>query len=369
MSNTTEVQAALDAARAAAEAGDMATAGGRLREAAQLQERALGPLHPELAETLNNLAIVSERQGDTAGAERCYRRAAEIAAVALPASHPFVTTSRDNLRAFCEANGLPVAVPGPQPAPAVPTAMPRPAPPAPRSSMAAPASAAAPQSTPARTSGAARPSTAAQIPAAAQPSNSRTMMIGTALAIVALLAIVVFVLRRPGSEPVSPSGSESLAPAPAQVETPPPAETVPGPPAAVEPPSAPVASPPRAARPAAPAVRAPSSSSAVVEAKLCLSLARRSVEWRCEEPGATVGAGVVYFYTRIRSPRNTTVSHRWYEGDRLRQAVDLEISANPGSGYRTFSQLTMPNGGAGDWRVELRSADGSLLRELRFVVR
>jgi hypothetical protein len=58
--------------------------------------------------------------------------------------------------------------------------------------------------------------------------------------------------------------------------------------------------------------------------------------------------------------------HRWYRGGTLRQSVMLTIQANPTEGYRTYSRLTVD---AGDWRLEVRSADGSLLYEQRFAVR
>jgi hypothetical protein len=341
MSDSTEVQAALDAARAAAEAGDVPTAEARLREAAELQERTLGPRHADLAETLNNLAIVAERQGNTAEAERCYRRAADIAAVALPASHPFVTTSRDNLRAFCEANGLPAAEPKPKPAASAPPKKPV---------------------VPPRPAAVASPPTAPP-----QPPNSRGLMLGAGL--LALTVVVLLVMLWRPAEPDSPDVVQAPAPAPA-VEAAPPAEPeAAAPTPVVEAPPPPVPAPFPLAQPAAPTPSAPRSSSAVVEAKLCLSLSRRTAEWQCEEPGATVSSGTVVFYTRVRSPRDTTLSHRWYQGDRLRQDVELEIGANPSSGYRTFSQLTVPAGAGGTWRVELRGADGALLHEVTFVVR
>jgi DUF2914 family protein len=49
--------------------------------------------------------------------------------------------------------------------------------------------------------------------------------------------------------------------------------------------------------------------------------------------------------------------------------VQLRIQANPGVGYRTYSRNTISNERAGDWRVELRSADGAVLHEERFTVR
>ena len=72
------------------------------------------------------------------------------------------------------------------------------------------------------------------------------------------------------------------------------------------------------------------------------------------------------FYTRVRSPRETAVVHRWYHGGTLRQSKMLKIQPNTTEGYRTYSRLTVDDG---DWRLEVRSADGSLLHERRFAVR
>ena len=76
----------------------------------------------------------------------------------------------------------------------------------------------------------------------------------------------------------------------------------------------------------------------------------------------------MFFYTRVKSATATTIEHRWYQGDRLRQAMRLRIQANPGAGYRTYSRNTITSERAGNWRVELRSADGAVLHEERFTV-
>jgi hypothetical protein len=76
----------------------------------------------------------------------------------------------------------------------------------------------------------------------------------------------------------------------------------------------------------------------------------------------------MYFYTRVASPRDTTIEHRWYRGDRLHQRVQLRIRPNP-SGYRTYSRTTINADRSGTWRVELRSADGQLLQEETFTVK
>jgi hypothetical protein len=53
----------------------------------------------------------------------------------------------------------------------------------------------------------------------------------------------------------------------------------------------------------------------------------------------------------------------------LRKAVELQIRANPSNGYRTYSRFRVDQQSPGDWRVELRTRDGILLREERFIVR
>ena len=79
--------------------------------------------------------------------------------------------------------------------------------------------------------------------------------------------------------------------------------------------------------------------------------------------------GPLFFYTQIKSPSATTIQHRWYQGNHLRQAVDLRIEANQSAGYRTFSRYLMQLDSGGNWRVEVRSQDGALLDEERFEVR
>ena len=77
----------------------------------------------------------------------------------------------------------------------------------------------------------------------------------------------------------------------------------------------------------------------------------------------------MFFYTQVKSATATTIEHRWYQGNRMRRVVQLRIEASPGTGYRTYSRNTISSERAGDWRVELRSADGTVLHEERFTVR
>jgi Protein of unknown function (DUF2914) len=103
----------------------------------------------------------------------------------------------------------------------------------------------------------------------------------------------------------------------------------------------------------------------VVTAQLCTALR----DWRCKAADSQVPAGPMYFYTQVKSATATTIEHRWYQGNRMRRVVQLRIEANPGTGYRTYSRNTISSEPAGDWRVELRSADGTVLHEERFTVR
>ena len=354
MPDIPEVQSLLDDAAAAAQAGDFHTAEARLRDAADRQERTLGPAHADLANTLNNLAIACEATGKTADAEGCYRRAYEIASVALAPDHPFVTTSRNNLHEFCRARGLPIDVPKPAPPPPPPPAPPpavvktEPGPPPP---------------VPARALARDQPAAASRETA---PPRFGRVAIAVAIAGVVLLAILL--LTRPWSASNDSTDASPATAASSPVETPGPvprvAEQGPPPPSAAET-TAPEA---RRSAPAAATGTGPASS-AVAVAELCRTLSRNAATWTCGPPDSPVSPGRLAFYTRVRSRRATTVQHRWYEGDRLRQSVDLRILANATAGYRTYSRFTIPAGSAGAWRVELRGADGALLHETRFVVR
>ena len=101
----------VEQAERAAIAGDLAAADELLRAAARMQEAELGPVHPDLTSTLNNLAIVAEKRGRLGDAETFYRRSAAIASASFPPDHPTVADTRKNLEDFCRERGLPIAPP------------------------------------------------------------------------------------------------------------------------------------------------------------------------------------------------------------------------------------------------------------------
>ena len=398
MPETREPQSVIDAAEQAASAGDYASAEQLLREAALLQEASLGPLHPDLANTLNNLGVVCEITEKPDDAEDCFRRACAIASAALEPDHPFVATSRKNLEDFCAARGKAVDSPEPSPvnAPAVsPSVDPG-------------AAAIADDREPPATDSDERPTLRLSYdesrPVESRPSSeesrsvesrrsSRPLAIGALIAGALILTFIATFTWLRSSPKVEPSpASPSVSPGPATTAASPPsgpiapdaakeAGTDKGTPATAGPktdvtPSTPAAGQPvkeSSSLPAAAAKKGITATSQkpplVATAQLCKDFSTRGSDWHCVPPTPPVGQGQLVFYTRVKSPTATTIQHRWYRDDRLRQAVELPIRGNTTAGYRTYSRQTVDNRGAGNWRVELRTKDGTLLHEERFVVR
>jgi hypothetical protein len=335
----------VEAAQQAAAAGDYSEAERLLREVAAIQEVSLGSLHPDLASTLNNLALVCERMNKFDEAERGYRRAHAIAVASLSPGHPFIRTSLENLVDFCAAHGIPIWKP------------------------------------PAAHSDDETSSPEPQADAQAEPMlpvytpgrmwSPRTIGL-TALG-VAVVVAVAFAVRGRGTTDTShplpqaqnmSSANDSPATStttPALIDKPQPtvplekrADTTPAP---VE-------------RPDLPETSITSASVTVMTAQLCSALEKRgSPDWQCAAVSGDPQPGTYIFYTRLLTNADTTVEHRWYRGERQHQVRRLRVAASPGSGYRTFSSNTISPERAGDWKVELRGADGTVLREERFVIR
>jgi Protein of unknown function (DUF2914)/Tetratricopeptide repeat len=341
-----EPRSIIHAAEKAAEAGNHASAEHLLRDAARLQEASLGPRHPDLANTLNNLGIVCEITGKPDDAEQYFRRAVSIARTSLAPDHPFVTTSQTNLREFCEARGKKIELPAPAPAPA----------PAPEVSKPAPHVTAVIDSEPENPERTSR--------------KLFTRLVLAGLGPIAMLMVVLAAgLPRLGSpEQAAPSTAIELdsprevvpAPVPAPVDAiPATEETTPPPTATTSSEDADGASPSEITPVSTPV------HPVVLRASLCGDLD----DWSCDPADRPVPPGPLFFYTQIKSTSGTTVQHRWYQDDRLRQTVKLRVQANQAGGYRTFSRNLMTSDSTGDWRVELRSEDGALLHEERFTVR
>ena len=378
MSDQRDPHSVLESAEKAAASGDFASAEQLLRVAARLQEASLGPLHPDLANTLNNLGVVCEMTEKPADAERYFRRAYDIATASLEPDHPFVATSRKNLEDFCATRGLDVVIPAPVP-------LPVPSPPPVRAGSLATGIKEEPQLE-LRPRPRPEPAIRADKQPALAKSSSRALVVLTVGALLSGLLLVTWlatpwfrsteapssappaaqppVVQPPAEQPTATSPPKTESPKPPDTQAAKPAETGPVQPKSNEALKTPVAGQPDPAKTARAAAVVSKSGLIIVDANVCKDL-RVTGNWRCEPPNRPAAPGRLVFYTRVKSPTDAKILHRWYQGDRLRQAVELIIRANPGSGYRTFSRQTV---NSGEWRVELRASDGTLLREERFTV-
>ncbi len=285
-----DLQSLADAAEQAASAGDYAAAEQHLRLAVELQEASAGPMHPDLANALNNLGVVCERIGKSEDAEGCYRRAYAIASTVLDADHPFVALSARNLREFCEARGIPFEQPvAPLPAPAL--AEKAVGPDLSRAEAVGPdrrAEAEGPDFSRAR-----KPEAVSPPPQPVQRPR-RGLAVAAALGALALIAIAIVATRsRSTSSPAvaapsvpSPAASTVAPrnPAPA-AETPAPSAQAPVAPDARNAPDAPTNAPAAPAAPVAPGVAV-----TLVSAELCRTLETSGSEWRCAPASGVTAA-------------------------------------------------------------------------------
>jgi hypothetical protein len=334
----------IEAAHQAAAAGDYPEAERLLRKAAAIQEVGLGSLHPDLASTLNNLALVCDRTNKLDEAERGYRRAHAIAVASLRPGHPFIATSLKNLVDFCAAREIPIWKP--------------------------PAAQADDETSSPEPEAEAQP--APVLPVYRPGTTWPPRPIALATLGVAVVVAVAFALQGRGttdtSDPLPQAQNMSSAsdrPAtsattPALTHKPQPTVTREG---SADTTPAPVERPKPREASITPA------SVTVLNAQLCSALEKRgSPDWQCASVSGDPQPGTYIFYTRLLTIAGTTVEHRWYRGERVHQVLRLRVGASPGRGYRTFSSITISPERAGDWKVELRAADGALLREEHFVI-
>ena len=378
MSEQDTIPNLLTAAEQAVAAGDLAGADALLKDIARIQEAELGPDHPDLASTMNNLAVVAEQAGRPDDAEACYRRAVAIASKSLPADDPMVAATRQNLEEFCQARGIPIDRP---------VIVERPADTVDTVDAVDPVGTIEPVAPVAPA-----PSVLAREDAASEtPPPASRSLVPIAIGVVVLAAVVLLVMRPWSSRDAAPiAAAPPPTSTPAPVAAPPSAEppavqpapppAAPAPPAAAAPverprpaesPRAAEPSPPASKPPAPPGARStpPKSGSAITLAttQLCKALSTGGRAWRCDPVDDPVRPGSLVLYTRVRSPRDDVVVHRWYRGNALRQSVTLKIRASPTEGYRTYSRQAVD--GSGEWRVEVTDAAGNVLHEQRIAVR
>ncbi len=85
--------------------GNYAAADPLLKHALIIVEKALGLNHPNVATNLNNLALLYQNQGNYAAAVPLYQRALAILEKALGANHPDVATGLNNLASLYQDQG------------------------------------------------------------------------------------------------------------------------------------------------------------------------------------------------------------------------------------------------------------------------
>ncbi|AEP13144.1 tetratricopeptide repeat protein [Chloracidobacterium thermophilum] len=75
------------------------------KKALEVAEKSVGPEHPNVAKSLNNLAYLYNAQGQYAQAEPLFRRALAIQEKALGPDHPDVATNLNNLAVLYKNQG------------------------------------------------------------------------------------------------------------------------------------------------------------------------------------------------------------------------------------------------------------------------
>ena len=110
---------------------------------------------------------------------------------------------------------------------------------------------------------------------------------------------------------------------------------------------------------AAPAVQ----SAVTVEAVLARSVVDRAPQ----DTGVAFPAevGELVLWTRVTGGAGQTLNHVWFYGDTEVANVPLTIGGSP---WRTWSRKTIPVEATGAWRVEIRDAAGTVLKQLDFTV-
>ncbi len=376
MAELDEAAEIISEAERASSAGDHASAELALRRALKLQEASFGPVHPDVANTLNNLGVVCDILGRPNEAEFLYRRALGIARKTLPADHPYIATSLQNLSNLYRAQGKPEKLAQVADGRSQRSGLP---------GIDLPDEAVVEGERPADI-----------IPGQADASaDSRSQTLYERLAhqpvlLVAagvVLLVVAWLLVGDRDGPDAPVQDEAAAGTPLHapvverdVLVAPDVIPVTG--AADAPVDIPVAdtvedaSPePAPDRPDPSAVPSVAAAGVVADARVCSRLVTRDTDgapltdWECRTVVDSVAPGRLFFYTRVRSRTDATIEHRWYRDERLAHEIGLQIEANDGPGYRTYSFRTVSPQERGSWRVELRSADEEVLHAEDFMVR
>jgi len=74
----------------------------------------------------------------------------------------------------------------------------------------------------------------------------------------------------------------------------------------------------------------------------------------------------LYCFTRVvGAPTDTSISHVWYLNGTELARIELPVRSD---NWRTWSVKTIFPGSAGEWKVDILDAEGSLLRSVAFIL-
>jgi len=103
----------------------------------------------------------------------------------------------------------------------------------------------------------------------------------------------------------------------------------------------------------------------VVEVTFCTGVEERTPVGADTEFSNTVGR--VWCFTKITGADDpTTVVHVWYFNDEEKARVDLAVNSNS---WRTWSSKQVVETWTGQWRLEVESADGTVLKTAEFAIK
>ena len=96
-------------------------------------------------------------------------------------------------------------------------------------------------------------------------------------------------------------------------------------------------------------------------------LARSVLDRVAQDTGVAFPAdvGTLVLWMRVTGGDGQTLNHVWFYGDTEVGNVPLSIGGSP---WRTWSRKTIPIEAAGAWHVEIRNADGTVLKRIDFTV-
>lgn len=98
------------------------------------------------------------------------------------------------------------------------------------------------------------------------------------------------------------------------------------------------------------------------------AIAKSVLDRAPQDTGTTFTTDVAQLicWTKIEGASGaTSVHHVWFHGDQQVADVELQVGGSP---WRTYSRKTVPAEWTGPWHVEVRDANGSVLKRLDFKV-